>query len=204
MPSARPRRSRKLKTHAESPRLGPDVPARPRSDLRQWRGQSRSVAQTRHVGFLLGQSMQGGEILALYGDLGSGKTTLVRGLAQGLGAPPDLVTSPTFVFVHEYPGRLPLIHIDLYRLEALGEVDQIGLSDYFDGRRVVAIEWPDKLGAALPTDHLELHLSHHSLSRRDIVLRSTGTKSQRLLTRALKRLTAQRARGTAKTRQGLG
>ena len=99
------------------------------------------------MGCLIGQALSGGEVLGLCGTLGSGKTTLVRGIAEGLDAEPARVTSPTFVLIHEYHGRLPLIHADLYRLGSETEVVAIGLDEYFNETTVAAIEWADKFPA---------------------------------------------------------
>lgn len=106
--------------------------------------------------FLLGQqlaaTLRGGEVVALDGDLGAGKTHFVKGLAAGLGYPGD-VTSPTFTLVHEYPGgRLPLFHFDFYRLESEGEALRIGLDEYLEAGGVVAIEWAGKFPSLLPRD----------------------------------------------------
>ncbi len=119
--------------------------------------------------------------MALYGELGTGKTTLVRGLARGLDIPPQLVGSPSFVLVREYRGRFPLAHADLYRLESEEDVQHLGLSEYFDGRTVVVIEWADKGASALPPDRLAVHLSHHSPSTRTVTLTATGPQSRRVL-----------------------
>ena len=86
-----------------------------------------SPRETESFGNAIGQLLRGGEVLALIGELGAGKTALVRGIVAGLGAPAASVTSPTFLLVHEYQGRLPIIHIDLYRLQRLEETESIGL-----------------------------------------------------------------------------
>lgn len=134
-------------------------------------------------------------MLALYGELGSGKTALVRGMAAGLGAPPRSVSSPTFVLIHEYHGRLRLAHADLYRLDSVAELPHIGLSEYDDGRTVTAIEWAEKAGAELPADRLEIHLRHRSPVARAITFVPKGTRARRLLVRLRARRAADRTRG---------
>jgi tRNA threonylcarbamoyladenosine biosynthesis protein TsaE len=121
--------------------------------------------------------------LALSGALGAGKTALVRGIASGLGASPHAVSSPTFVLLHEYHGRLPLAHIDLYRLSSPKEAETIGLEDYLSGPTVVAVEWADKAPGILPDDRLEMELRHHKVQSRNIELRATGPSSAALLAR---------------------
>jgi len=97
-------------------------------------------------------TLRGGEVLALDGDLGAGKTQFVKGVAEGLGCGCD-VTSPTFTLIHEYTGgRLPLYHFDFYRLESADEALRAGLDDYLDGAGVVAIEWAGKFPALLPRE----------------------------------------------------
>lgn len=132
--------------------------------------------------------------MALYGELGTGKTALVRGMAAGLGASPRAVSSPTFVLIHEYHGRLRLAHADLYRLDSTGELPHIGLADYDDGNTVTAIEWADKAGRYLPADRLEIHLEHRSPGVREIGFIPRGTQAGGLLAR----LRAGRSRGRTK------
>ena len=127
--------------------------------------------------------LKGGESLALSGALGAGKTALVRGIATGLGAPAEAVSSPTFVLLHEYRGRLPLAHLDLYRLNSAKEVESIGLADYLSGPTVVAVEWADKAPGILPADRLEMELRHRTVQSRTIQLKATGPLSAALLTR---------------------
>jgi tRNA threonylcarbamoyladenosine biosynthesis protein TsaE len=108
--------------------------------------------ETLELGRALAAELRPGDVLALAGDLGAGKTHFTKGLAEGLGVEAD-VTSPTFTLVHEYPGgRLPLVHIDLYRLEEPTEVLGIGLDDYLSGDGVTVIEWADKFEALMPPD----------------------------------------------------
>jgi len=111
---------------------------------------SGSEEDTRRIAAALAPSLQPGAVLLLSGDLGAGKTAFVRGLAEGLGIDPDEVTSPTFTLVHEYRGgRLPLIHVDLYRLDR-AELDDIGLDQDLAARGVTAVEWAERLSRHLP------------------------------------------------------
>nr|MBI3612431.1 tRNA (adenosine(37)-N6)-threonylcarbamoyltransferase complex ATPase subunit type 1 TsaE [Nitrospirota bacterium] len=148
-----------------------------------WRTVTRSAAATERVGRATGHALRGGEILALYGELGSGKTVFVRGLAAGLGAPSRAVSSPTFVLIHEYAGRLRLAHADFYRIERESDLRHLGLSDYQDDHTVLAVEWADKAGSELPTDRLEIRLDHVTATSRSIVMRGTGPHAQACLTR---------------------
>ncbi|MGH7231529.1 MAG: tRNA (adenosine(37)-N6)-threonylcarbamoyltransferase complex ATPase subunit type 1 TsaE [Nitrospiraceae bacterium] len=151
-----------------------------------WEYDSKSATDTDRLGQTLGRALHGGETIALYGDLGTGKTAFVRGIAAGLDAPRRAVTSPTFVFIHTYAGRLPMAHADLYRLESPAELRHLGLEEYFDDHMVVAVEWAEKAPNDLPADRLEVHFLHVSTSRRRIQFRTTGPRSRRLL----KRITA--------------
>ena len=111
--------------------------------------QSSSEAETRQIAAGIANSLTAGTVLLLKGDLGAGKTAFVRGLAEGLDINADEVTSPTFTLVHEYRGgRLPLIHVDLYRLDR-ADLDEIGLDQDLAARGVIAIEWPERLSREL-------------------------------------------------------
>lgn len=131
----------------------------------------------------MGSAMKGGEILALFGPLGAGKTALVRGMAAGLDAPSTAVSSPTFVLIHEYHGRLPLAHVDLYRLPSARDIESIGLQEYLTGPTVAAIEWADKGLTILPSDRLEIILRHASVESRTITMTATGPCSRDFLGR---------------------
>jgi tRNA threonylcarbamoyladenosine biosynthesis protein TsaE len=111
---------------------------------------SASEEETRAIAARLARDMSPGAVVLLSGDLGAGKTAFVRGLAEGLGLDAGDVTSPTFTLVHEYRGgRLPLIHVDLYRLDA-ADLAEIGLDDDLAASGVVAVEWPERLTRATP------------------------------------------------------
>ncbi len=112
--------------------------------------------------------LRAGDVLALTGDLGAGKTHFVKGLAAGLDVPGD-VTSPTFTLIHEYlGGRLPLFHFDLYRLESEEELLRIGFDEYLDAPGVVALEWADKFPALLPAHARRLHFQHREDGTREV------------------------------------
>lgn len=160
---------------------------------------SRSSATTEQIGRLLGKSLNGGEVIALYGDLGSGKTVLVRGLASGLRASTEQVSSPTFVLINEYAGRLRLAHADLYRLDQPAAAEALGLWDYADGRTVLAIEWAEKAGAELPPDRLEVRLTHRGPRSRQITVTATGPDARGLLAR-FRRRCQRRNRRTVRSR----
>lgn len=111
---------------------------------------SSSEDETQAIAARLAATLGPGAVVLLSGDLGAGKTAFVRGLAEGLGLDGGIVTSPTFTLVHEYRGgRLPLIHVDLYRLEA-ADLDDLGLDDDLAAAGVVAVEWPERLTREIP------------------------------------------------------
>lgn len=126
-----------------------------------------SEAETREAGRQLAASLRGGEVLSLEGPLGAGKTTFVKGLAEGLGCRPEEVSSPTFTLVHEYPdGRLPFVHLDLYRLDDPQELAALGFDDLLTGQTIAAIEWGDKFPDALPPGTHRLVFSMDGAARK--------------------------------------
>jgi tRNA threonylcarbamoyladenosine biosynthesis protein TsaE len=142
-----------------------------------------SPGETESFGYAMGQLLRGGDVLALIGELGVGKTALVRGIVAGLGVPAALVSSPTFSIVHEYQARLPVIHIDLYRLQKLEDMESIGLSDYLTDDVAVAIEWADRFPQLLPEDRLEVRLAHRTRTTRRARVEARGSRSRSLLAR---------------------
>jgi len=132
------------------------------------------AAATARAGAALAELVRGGDAIALVGDLGAGKTTLVSGLAAALGAGP--ASSPTFALVNEYPGgRLVVWHIDLYRIEREAELIELGLDDLVgDPRGVCLIEWADRF-AVMPPDHLRLELAHAGDGGQQRTLAAIGT-----------------------------
>ncbi|AKG54110.1 ATPase YjeE [Dehalogenimonas sp. WBC-2] len=120
---------------------------------------TKTAAATRRIGQYIGKSLEAGSVVLLNGPLGSGKTTLTQGIARGLGISGS-VMSPTFVLMRELKGRLPMYHLDLYRLENLPEISDLGLDDYLYGDGVTVVEWADRAGVLLPEDYLKIELGY--------------------------------------------
>lgn len=129
-----------------------------------------SPEETIAFGRQLAATLKPGSVIALHGELGAGKTCLVKGIAAGLGISRD-ITSPTFTLIHEYQGgRLPLVHVDLYRLNTVAEAEQIGLDEYLSRPAVTVIEWAEKIAALLPPHTLHVHLEVSGEHTRRITL----------------------------------
>lgn len=121
---------------------------------------TNSLEQTIELGQSLGKTCQGGEVIALAGELGAGKTYFVKGLASGLDVEElEEVVSPSFIILREHKGRVPLYHIDFYRLESNGQVVDIGLEEFFYGPGVCAVEWAEKFSSLLPDDRLDVKIN---------------------------------------------
>ncbi len=158
---------------------------------------SRSARETARIGRVLGQLAEPGDVFLLSGDLGTGKTCLTQGIAKGLGIN-DYVRSPTFVLVTIHQGRLPLYHIDIYRLDEVAEVVDLGLEEYLAGDGVSVIEWASKALDVFPQPYLLVTLEYEGESERVIQLEPRGERYERLLAQVEKRLsrTASRRRGS--------
>lgn len=116
-------------------------------------------SETIEQGIKLGRSLTPGAVVALYGNLGVGKTAFTRGLALGLGIEMS-VSSPTFTIVNEYPGKIPLFHFDMYRLESEDELYDIGWDDYLERGGICVVEWSEKVPAAFPPDTISVTLTN--------------------------------------------
>jgi tRNA threonylcarbamoyladenosine biosynthesis protein TsaE len=140
---------------------------------------SNSPAATLALGKKIGENLKSGSIIALTGELGCGKTLLTRGICDGLGVPLRQVNSPTYVLVNEYKGRLPVFHMDLYRLEGIDDGFEIGIMDYFsratDG--VMVIEWAEKMSSLLPSGVLRIEFDIMSIRKRRIMFSTESAKS---------------------------
>ncbi len=141
---------------------------------------SHSETQTQRLGARLAPLLQPGDVIALNGELGTGKTRWVQGICQGLGVT-DPVISPTFTLINEYDGRLPVYHIDLYRLNNTTEIVEIGLEDYLYGVGVTLIEWADHAIDLLPENYLSIELHHLETMKRRVVLQAQGPQATILL-----------------------
>jgi len=154
--------------------------------------ESPSPAASLSMGEALGRLLRPGDLVALFGELGSGKTLLVRGVATGLGCVAEDVHSPSFTLVNEYPccggaassrarTGCALAHIDLYRIRSEDEVPGIGWDEYMGARYIVLVEWAERAAGCLPRDHLRVRLEARGPERRRLCARATGPRAGRVL-----------------------
>ena len=121
---------------------------------------TESPRETQALGEKLGQTLKQGDVIALIGDLGTGKTCLTQGIARGVGiAPNEIVSSPSYILINEYNGAIPIYHIDLYRLENSEEIAELGLSEYVEGDGICIIEWAERMADALPDTCIKIHIT---------------------------------------------
>ena len=131
---------------------------------------TRSAKETIQLGDRIGKSLKPNDVVALTGDLGAGKTTLIQGIAKGMGIK-NWVTSPTFTIINEFKGRLDLFHVDLYRIEGLDEIEDIALEEYFHKDGVTVIEWAEKAGGILPASRINIKIDFESENARKITIK---------------------------------
>ena len=143
---------------------------------------TNSHDETLALGEKIGKYLDPGTVLALSGDLGSGKTIFVQGLAKGLDVPDDYyITSPTYTLINEYPGRYRLFHVDLYRIENYADFDDIGLYEILRSDGVVAIEWADKLPKNFLPEYLAIHIDILNDESRKISMYAYGLREENLI-----------------------
>ncbi|MGO9607159.1 MAG: tRNA (adenosine(37)-N6)-threonylcarbamoyltransferase complex ATPase subunit type 1 TsaE [Candidatus Binataceae bacterium] len=135
--------------------------------------ESRSAHETKAWGRRLASLLEGGELLGLIGELGAGKTCFIKGLAHGLALREEDILSPTFTLIQEHHGRLPLFHIDLYRLDEAG-LDDLGLREYLFSAGVAAVEWFERLREAEELDYLAVRISYSEANARRIEFSAAG------------------------------
>jgi tRNA threonylcarbamoyladenosine biosynthesis protein TsaE len=138
-----------------------------------------SQTQTQRLGKKLARKLRQGSLVALCGSLGSGKTTMIKGICQGLGVK-ELVRSPCFVIMTQYKGKLPIYHFDLYRLKSLEELYTIGYEEYFYGDGICLVEWAEKAKYFLPEQRTDVFLEIISESERGIEIKEVKPKKQKL------------------------
>jgi len=141
---------------------------------------TRSPEQTREFGTHLGKIAQPGDVFLLVGKLGAGKTCLTQGIAWGLGIE-EYAASPSFVLVRELCGRLPLYHVDFYRLENLEEIAELGLDEYFYGGGVSVVEWAEKALSLLPPEHLLIEMEYVADTERRLKLKPSGKRYREMV-----------------------
>ena len=142
---------------------------------------SHSPEETQKLGLRIGQLALPGDVFLLVGDLGAGKTCLTQGIAWGLGIK-EYAMSPSFVIIRELYGRLPLYHIDLYRLDHIEETMDLGLDDYLYGRGVCVVEWAEKALSILPTEHLLVKIDYLSDTERRFKMQPSGQRYREIVT----------------------
>ncbi|MYB94349.1 tRNA (adenosine(37)-N6)-threonylcarbamoyltransferase complex ATPase subunit type 1 TsaE [Candidatus Poribacteria bacterium] len=121
---------------------------------------TESPEETQVLGEKIGKTLKQGDVIALIGDLGTGKTCLTQGIARGAGiAPDEIVSSPSYILINEYNGKVPIYHIDLYRLENSEEIAELGLSEYVEGDGICIIEWAERMADALPDSYIKIDIT---------------------------------------------
>ncbi|GAB4140746.1 MAG: tRNA (adenosine(37)-N6)-threonylcarbamoyltransferase complex ATPase subunit type 1 TsaE [Planctomycetaceae bacterium] len=146
------------------------------SDLLELNAESEQ--QTEQIGHQLGRILQSGDVVALCGPLGAGKTRLVRAMAGGLGVSLEEVRSPTFTLIHEYAGRVPVFHFDTYRLSDADEFEQLGAAELLEGDGICLVEWADRVEELLPNDVLKVEITIRGETARQFRIRANGPRSQ--------------------------
>lgn len=149
--------------------------------MNEYRIQTASPQETIACAKAFAQKLRAGDIICLFGELGAGKTTFTKGLAQGLNIKGVVVNSPTFILMNYYEGKCPIYHFDFYRIQKPQELLTIDLEDYFYGRGVTVIEWPQRLGDAAPKEFFQVALDHKSENERGIVFSAVGASYQERL-----------------------
>jgi tRNA threonylcarbamoyladenosine biosynthesis protein TsaE len=144
--------------------------------------ESHSSRETRMWARRLAANLKGGELIALTGDLGVGKTCFVKGLARGLGLPEDQVLSPTFTMIQEHHGRFPLYHIDLYRLEE-ATLDDLGLREYLFSEGVAAVEWFERLRGSTEMEYLSVRISYAGANLRRIEFSAVDSRHAQIISK---------------------
>ena len=143
---------------------------------------TKSTSETIRIGKSIGSRLLPGDVVALTGELGAGKTQFIKGLAAGVGiGNPTYVSSPSFKLINEYPGKITFYHIDLFRLRGEKEAEELGLDDYFQSRGITAIEWADKIPSLLPEEILRIHIRYTGENSRTLEISGEGKRYECLV-----------------------
>jgi len=143
---------------------------------------SNSAAQTIEIARLIGEKAKDGDLFALSGELGSGKTCFTKGLAQGLGVSAEYqITSPTFTLINEYPARCKLYHFDVYRLNNYSELEDLGYEEYLSGDGVIVIEWAEKIAKLIPGDSIFINFEYVDENSRKMIIRGSKRRLRELI-----------------------
>lgn len=144
--------------------------------------QSQSTSETIRIGKQIGSQLHSGDVVALVGELGTGKTHFIKGLASGAGVKRSrYITSPSFTLIHEYQGKIPFYHVDLYRLKTEKEAEGLGLEEYLQGGGITAVEWADKIPAHLPEQMLWIEIRFTGAHTRSIEIRAKGKRYEEIV-----------------------
>ena len=141
---------------------------------------STSPEETRAIGRIVGEHAAAGDVVLLTGELGTGKTCLTQGILHGLGSD-DLARSPTFVLISEHRGRMPLYHMDLYRVGSVEQTEELGIEEYLEGDGLTVVEWADNVPGIFPDDSLRIHLELVSEFERRLTLVGDSEGSERVI-----------------------
>ena len=143
---------------------------------------SGSAENTFALGAILGGAAEPGDVIALTGDLGTGKTCLTQGIARGLGVPEAYaVTSPTFTLINEYPGRCTLYHLDVYRLGGAKDMEDMGYEEYFFGRGVTVVEWAERVREVIPETAVAVYISYIDDNTREFVIKAPDGAMRKII-----------------------
>jgi len=150
-----------------------------------------TLQHTRTLGRIIGEQARPGQIVLLIGGLGAGKTTITQAIGRGLDVDERYyITSPTFSILHEYPGRIPLYHMDFYRIIDEAELADLGIEEYFYGNGLCVVEWPERLGSLTPDNRLEIRIDITGESSRTATLAQQGSGWESMLAAVADRLTS--------------
>jgi len=141
---------------------------------------TKSPKETKKLGREISKLVQPGDLLAFYGALGTGKTCFIQGVSEGLEVK-DYVTSPSFTIINEYQGKIPIYHFDLFRLNNIEEIFELGYEEYFYGEGVTLIEWAEKIERLLPRNHLKIEIEFKDYYKRKFFFIPYGNRFNKLL-----------------------